>query len=144
MIPKRYISPLSKKEKRIQTLSILKSKRDYKKGIYKTRKQLKSYPNKKSSHIQNAKKMFHINSIVPSKELAKKTGCPISILEKIVQKGEGAYYSSGSRPNQTPQSWGYARLASTLTGGPAAKVDAHLLRGCKMGLRPHTTHNKAV
>ena len=43
----------------------------------------------------------------------------------------GAYYSSGSRPNQTPHSWGYARLYSALAGGPAAKVDYHILKdGC--------------
>ena len=130
MIPKRYISPLSKKEELIQTRAILKSRRDYKKGIYHTRKQMKSYPTKKSNHIQRAEKKFGITSMVPSKELAKKTGCPLYVLQKIVQKGEGAYYSSGSRPNQTPQSWGIARLASALTGGPAAKVDAHLLEDC--------------
>jgi len=143
MIPTRYISPLSRKEKRIQTYRILKSRRDYKKGIYKTRKQMKSYPNKKSGHVQRAQAKFGVTSMVPSEQLAKKTGCPLSVLKKIVQKGEGAYYSSGSRPNQTPQSWGLARLASALTGGPAARVDANLLEGCvparryKRGGAPH-------
>lgn len=131
MIPSRYTSPLSIKEKRIQTQSILKSRRDYKKGIFKTRKNRKSYKNKKSGHIERAKVKFGVTSIIPSEELAKKTGCPLSVLKKIVQKGEGAYYSSGSRPNQTPQSWGLARLASSLTGGPASKVDAQLLKYCK-------------
>ena len=51
--------------------------------------------------------------------------------EQIVRKGEGAYYSSGSRPNQTAQSWGIARLASSLTGGKAAAVDYRILEsGC--------------
>jgi hypothetical protein len=131
MILLRYLSPLSKKDKIIQKKMILKSKRMYKKGIYKTRKMLKSYPNKVSSHVVRAKKKFEIDSMVPSPELAKKTGCPLSVLQKIVQKGEGAYYSSGSRPNQTPQSWGIARLSSALTGGPAAKVDASLVKQCK-------------
>ena len=55
----------------------------------------------------------------------------IEALNKIVKKGEGAYYSSGSRPNQTPQSWGYARLASSVTGGKAAIVDYDILEnGC--------------
>ena len=130
MIPKRYVSPLSKKDKIIQQKMILKSRRLYKKGIYKTRKSLASYPNKVSSHVVRAKQKFNIDSMAPSKELAKKTGCPLLILQKIVQKGEGAYYSSGSRPNQTPQSWGIARLSSALTGGPAAKVDASLVQQC--------------
>lgn len=131
MIP-RYLSPLSKPDKIIQKKMILKSRRLYKKGIYSTRKSLPSYPNKKSSHVENAKKKFGVDTMVPSAVLAKKTGCPLSVLQKIVQKGEGAYYSSGSRPNQTPQSWGLARLASALTGGPAAKVDANLVKWCKI------------
>jgi len=138
MIPTRYVSPLSKHDKIIQQKMILKSRRMYKKGIYQTRKALASYPHKESKHIVKAKKNFGVTSMVPSAELAKKTGCPLSVLQKIVQKGEGAYYSSGSRPNQTPQSWGLARLASALTNGKAAKVDAHLLRHCVGGtpLRP--------
>ena len=43
--------------------------------------------------------------------------------KQILNKGRGAYYSSGSRPNQTPDSWAYARLASVLMGGPARKTD---------------------
>jgi len=131
MIPTRYLSPLSKKDKIIQKKMILKSRRMYKKGVYTTRKTLKSYPNKVSNHVTRAKKKFGVDSMVPSPELAKKTGCPLSVLQKIVQKGEGAYYSSGSRPNQTPQSWGISRLSSALTGGPAAKVDASLVQQCK-------------
>ena len=135
MIPVRYISPLSKKDKIIQQKMILKSRRLYKKGIYQTRKALASYPHKESKHIVKAKKKFGVTSMVPSAELAKKTGCPLSVLQKIVQKGEGAYYSSGSRPNQTPQSWGLARLASALTNGKAAKVDANLVKQC-VGVPP--------
>jgi hypothetical protein len=63
--------------------------------------------------------------------MAKKTGCTLAALKHIVKKGEGAYYSSGSRPNQTPQSWGLARLASAVTGGNAAIADyAILQQGC--------------
>ena len=43
--------------------------------------------------------------------------------EMIIKKGKGAFYSSGSRPNQTPFSWGLARLASVILGGPSRKVD---------------------
>ena len=132
MIPTRYLSPLNKKDKIIQKKMILKSRRMYKKGIYQTRKTLKSYPNKVSNHVIRAKKKFGVNSMVPSSKLAKKTGCPLHVLQKIVQKGEGAYYSSGSRPNQTPQTWGIARLSSALTGGPAAKVDASLIQQCNL------------
>jgi hypothetical protein len=43
--------------------------------------------------------------------------------EKIILKGKGAYYSSGSRPNQTPFSWGYGRLASVIMNGPSRRLD---------------------
>jgi len=44
----------------------------------------------------------------------------------------GAYYSSGSRPNQTAKSWGLARLASSVTGGKSSLIDYNiLLNGCK-------------
>ena len=84
----------------------------------------------KSKHILNAHKIYNINTVAPSKELATKTGCPISALQQIVSKGEGAYYSSGSRPNQTPYSWGLARLASSITGGKSAAVDYDILNKC--------------
>jgi len=48
-------------------------------------------------------------------------------LKKIFRKGQGAYFSSGSRPNQTGHSWAYARLASSITGGKAAAVDYKIL-----------------
>ena len=48
------------------------------------------------------------------------------------EKGKGAYFSSGSRPNQTAQSWGLARLASSITAGKSAAVDFNILeKGCQ-------------
>ena len=90
-----------------------------------------SFHSKTSNHIENARKIYKMQNIIPSKELSNKTGCSLEALKKIVNKGEGAYYSSGSRPNQTAQSWGYARLASSITGGKAAAVDYDILEsGC--------------
>jgi DNA-binding Xre family transcriptional regulator len=72
-----------------------------------------------------------VDKIVPNKELSNATGCSIAALKQIIRKGEGAYFSSGSRPNQTAQSWGVARLASSITGGKAAAVDYSILeKGC--------------
>jgi len=132
-IPIRYLpKSLSFKDKQKQIRMLLTSKKMYsqQKGYY-TRKKLSSYKSKKSSHIRDAQKIYNIDKITPSKELSKKTGCSISALKKIVTKGEGAYYSSGSRPNQTPQSWGLARLASAITSGKAAAVDYDIIEtGC--------------
>ena len=68
----------------------------------------------------------------PTKEFAKATGCDISTLKAIIKKGKGAYYSSGSRPEQSEDSWAYARLASSSVGGPASVVDINEIeKGCK-------------
>jgi hypothetical protein len=89
--------------------------------------------------------MYGVNRVVPSKELAQKTGCTVHALKQIVRKGEGAYYSSGSRPNQTPQSWGLARLASALTSGKAAVVDYDILdRGCNHRKKAFRLAKKAI
>jgi len=132
-IPIRYLpKKLSKKDKQKQLKMLIKSKRLYKQKKYYTRKNLKSYDNKTSNHIVNARKIYNVEKITPNKELSRATGCSINALKQIVKKGEGAYYSSGSRPNQTPHSWGFARLASSITGGKAAAVDYDILEnGCK-------------
>jgi len=131
-VPIRYVPyNITKKDAKKQTNMLLRSRKLYKNREYFTRKKIPSYKSKPSNHIQNARKIYKIENIRPSKELSKKTGCSISALRKIVNKGEGAYYSSGSRPNQTPQSWGYARLASALTSGKAAAVDFSIIeKGC--------------
>ena len=70
------------------------------------------------------------------KELAKRTGCSKKCLKKIVKKGMGAYYSSGSRPNQNAHSWAYARLASTLMKSKAYRVDKHILDEAGVKIKP--------
>lgn len=143
--PTRYLPKvLTKKDKKSQFNMLLKSKKLYKKNKYYTRKQLPSYKHKKSSHILNARKIYNIQNIAPNKELALKTGCTLSALNQIVKKGEGAYYSSGSRPNQTPQSWGLARLASSLTSGKAAAVDYDIIKkGCSHNKKAFMLANKS-
>ena len=124
-------SILTKHDTTYEKKQLDKSRKLYKKHKYYTRKQVKSYPHKVSPHILRARKMYGIEHIVPSKELSHKTGCSINALKKIESKGEGAYYSSGSRPNQSAQSWGRARLASAITGGKSAAVDFKILdEGC--------------
>lgn len=127
-IPKRYIPEiLTKKDKIKQKNMINKSRKLYKKHIYYKRDKVASFPHKTSKHILKARKLYNINSLIPSKELSEKTGCSLIGLNKIVNKGKGAYYSSGSRPNQTAESWAYARLASSITGGNSSIVDFKIL-----------------
>ena len=143
--PIRYIPKnISRKDKQKQLGMLLKSKKLYKNNKYYTRKNIASYKNKKSNHISNARKIYGIEKIVPGKELSQKTGCNISTLKQIVKKGEGAYYSSGSRPNQTPQSWGLARLASSITSGKAAAVDYSIIeKGCDHKKKAFILANKS-
>ena len=127
-VPKRYVpSFLTKKDKRKQSKELRRSRRAYKKGKYYTRKKVKSFKSKVSPHIIKARKMYKIEKITPSRKLASKTKCKLKGLKKMFQKGQGAYFSSGSRPNQTGHSWGYARLASAITGGKASAVDYKIL-----------------
>uniref|UniRef100_A0A6C0JGJ5 DUF5824 domain-containing protein n=1 Tax=viral metagenome TaxID=1070528 RepID=A0A6C0JGJ5_9ZZZZ len=131
-IPKKYVPPsLSRKDTKKQKRNIIKSRKLYQKGIYFQRPKVKSFHSKPSGHVYNAEKMYGVSRILPNNELARKTKCSKAALEKIVNKGRGAYYSSGSRPNQTAESWGRGRLASVITGGPASVIDYGILyNGC--------------
>jgi hypothetical protein len=128
-VPRRYIPKhLTRKDKKIQSMELKKSRKLHKKGKFYNRKKIKSFIPKVSHHIIKAKKMYKIDKITPSKKLAKSTKCKLKGLKKIFQKGKGAYFSSGSRPNQTGHSWGYARLASAITGGKASISDFKILQ----------------
>lgn len=133
-VPLRYLpAKLTRKDKKKQAQMLLKSRKLYKSHKYFTRKKVASFKSKPSPHIADAIRIYKLKqgNVKPSQELVKATGCTLGALNKIVQKGEGAYFSSGSRPNQSAQSWGLARLASSVTGGKAAAVDYKIIsEGC--------------
>ena len=124
-IPKKYTARLNRKDKKKQLRSIRKAKRSYKKGKYIDRPKLKSYKSKKSSWVTKFEKKYG-KDIKSYKQIEKVTGIPKKALMEVVRKGKGAYYSSGSRPNQTSESWGRARMYSYIMGGPTRKVDNHI------------------
>lgn len=135
-IPIKYAPKRLTQKDRIKQLSALKrSRRLYKQGVYYKRPKITSFKARKSNHLEHARKLYGVKDMSITPSLARKTQCSIKTLKKIVNKGEGAYFSSGSRPSQTSQSWGYARLASALTGGKSSIVDYHLL---KEGCRPNS------
>lgn len=145
--PMRYLPrQLSRSDTKKQAAAINRSKNLYsKKKIYYTRPSVKSFHSKPSNHVSNAKHIYDVKTIFPNKELSRRTGCSVTGLKQIVRKGEGAYYSSGSRPNQTAQSWGLARLASALTAGKSAAVDFAILdKECNHGKRAYKLATKAV
>ena len=110
---KKYVpDSLSSSDKTKQIKSI-KAKTD--------RPILKSAKTKRSSHVVNFENKYgyKINELTKIyKNIISKTG-----VDKILKKAEGAYYSSGSRPNVSARQWAYARLASVIMGGGARAVD---------------------
>jgi len=124
MVPKRYSSGLSKKDKQKQLKSIKKAKRSYKRGKYVSRPKLKSFKSKKSSWTQKFHKLYPDAKTL--KQISDATRIPKGALSAVKKKGMGAYYSSGSRPNQTAESWGLARMYSYILGGPTRRVDKHI------------------
>tara|TARA_R110000772_G_scaffold190211_2_gene301042 strand:- start:457 stop:726 length:270 start_codon:yes stop_codon:yes gene_type:complete len=87
--------------------------------------------------VQSYKQKFNIkykqdkNKSNSIQEIAKLSGYKLSGLKKIVEKGEGAFFSNPKsvRPNiQNATAWGMARLYSSVMGGKAAKIDKDLLK----------------
>lgn len=129
-VPKRYYTSknMTQKDTKKQKKQLRKSRKLYKKGKYHARPKVKSYKSRKSNHLNRLRKMYGVEKIGATNELAKKTQCSKEGLEQILSKGRGAYFSSGSRPNQTAESWAVARLASAVTGGNSSAYDYHVLK----------------
>lgn len=79
-------------------------------------------PYKRSSYVVKFEKKYGFKITDPRvKNIISQTG-----INKILDKGRGAYFSGGSRPNTTPTQWARARLASVIMNGPARKVDKEI------------------
>lgn len=129
-IPKKYTSKLSRSDKQKQKKALIRSRNAYKKGKYYTRPKMKSYKNKKSNWTTKFKNLYPNTKTL--KQIEQKTGIPKKALMAVKKKGMGAYYSSGSRPNQTAESWGLARMYAYILGSPTRKVDYHITKKYKV------------
>jgi hypothetical protein len=107
-VPKS-LSPADKKKQ----IKSIKDKTD--------RPKLKSFKSKRSQYVIQFENKY--NTKITDKQFIYKNIISKVGVDKILSKGRGAYYSSGSRPNQTSISWSNARLASVIMNGPARKVD---------------------
>ena len=125
-IPKKYTRGLSKRDSAKQTKALRKARKSYKRGKYVDRPKLKSYKKKESGWTAKFHKRYPNAKTVP--QIARATGIPAKALNAVKRKGMGAYYSSGSRPNQTAQSWGKARMYSYILGGPTRKIDNEITK----------------
>ncbi len=111
MVPETYVKGLKGDDKKKQIKSIFLGK-DRPKTDFKS---------KRSSWVEKFEKKY--GTKISDKEYIHKNIITRTGQDKIINKGKGAFYSSGSKPNQTPTSWGLARLASVILGGPSRKID---------------------
>lgn len=125
-VAEQYLRGLSEADRRRQRAYIERSRRQARRGIYEDRPKLKSYTSKPSVHTTDFARRYGF-SVQNVRRIERELGVPVSTQKEVLRKGRGAYFSSGSRPDQTKNSWAYARLASTLLGRKACRVDAHLL-----------------
>ena len=80
-VPIKYVpKTLTNADKKRQVNALRKSKRMYKKGVYFTRKRVKSFKSRPSNHISNARRIYRVERITPNKELSLKTGCSIMVV----------------------------------------------------------------
>ncbi len=126
-VPKSYVGNLKGAEKKKQVKSIIEGKKRPK----------TSAPQRKSTYTTRfdkkyGKKLDEMKGGRSKRNIAKITGIPYKALDEVMKRGEGAYKSSGSRPNQTPQSWGRARMYSYILGGGARKADADITKKYKV------------
>ena len=122
-VPKTYVEGLKGADRRKQIKSIFE-------GTF--RPKTKVEPKKSSWTVKFNKKygkeLDKMKGGRTKRNIAKVTGIPFKAIDEVFKKGEGAYYSAGSRPNQTPQSWAYARVYSYILGGNARKIDKDITK----------------
>ena len=120
-VPQRYVpKSLTDKDRKAQEKSILKGTDRPKVDSFKSKRSgwAKKFEDKYGYKVTETAKI--------NKSLLKEKG-----QKEIIAKGAAAYYTSGSRPNQTPFSWGLGRLASVLMGGPSRKIDEKIWKKYK-------------
>ena len=118
-LPKRYLSNLKGTDLKKQIKSIFEGKN---RPAIKSRKARKSTWTAKfdRAYGDDIAKLKGGKSL---KNIAKVTGISEKALKEVYDKGNAAYYTGGSRPNQTPASWAYARIYSYVMGGNTRKID---------------------
>jgi hypothetical protein len=129
-IPERYLEGFHGEELLLRQIELVSKRRKPREERFKTLEsdiiaRKKGIP-KKGSCTEKWNNMHP--SAKTNSQKSKITGIPKDILDKVENKGRGAFYSSGSRPGQTSQSWGVARVncfilnKKTVTNGPDKKL----------------------
>tara|TARA_R110002073_G_scaffold30442_2_gene94895 strand:- start:153 stop:569 length:417 start_codon:yes stop_codon:yes gene_type:complete len=111
-VPVRYLpKTLSKTERKKQVQSILEGK---------DRPNMKKKTRRSGWAIKFEKK-YKTN--IMDDEFIEKNIISKEGKEQILDKGRGAYYSSGSRPFVSAEQWARGRLASVIMGGKSRRID---------------------
>ena len=99
-IPGRYVpNTLTRKDQQKQLRMLKNSRNLYTKGKYLTRKKVKSFVSLPSLHVRRAQRIYGV-PIRPTRALVKASGCPLSVLQGIVKKGEsGQSVNESSSPS---------------------------------------------
>jgi len=116
-VPESYLKDLKGADRKKQIKSFFEGKE---------RPETKA-KSKKSKHTarfdkEYGEKLDTMKGKRSKKNIAEITGIPLKAVNAVYKKGEGAYYSSGSRPNQSPQSWARGRLYAYIMGGKKVRV----------------------
>ena len=123
-IPSNYLKGLNKSDREKQIKSIFEGK---------LRPKTKA-EEKKSKFVINFEKKYKrkiTDEDFIHKNIITRTG-----QKKIIAKGAAAYYSSGSRPNQTAQSWAYGRLYGYIMADKdVRKADADITKKYKVDFK---------
>ena len=112
-VPKRYLPDSLKGKERTAQIKSIFEKKDRPKTSVKSRKSTYTikFDKKYGDDIDKLK------GGKTKKNIAKVSGIPFKAIDEVFKKGEGAYYSSGSRPNQSASSWAYGRTYAYIMGG---------------------------
>ena len=121
-VPETYIKGLKGAERQAQIKSIFEGKPRPKTSVKSKTSSWTTKFNKKYGE-----QLDKLGRRTP-KNISKVTGIPEGAIKEVLKKGKGAFYSSGSRPNQSANSWSYARLYSYILGGGARKVDKEITK----------------
>ena len=134
-IPKRYLpDSLSKSERQKQIKSIFEGKERPKTKVKEKKSTWTTQFDKEYGDQLDAMKGKRSKS-----NIAKVTGIPLKAINEVYKKGEGAFYSSGSRPNQTASSWARGRIYAYIMGGEKVrKVDKDITDKYKVKFKHRT------
>ena len=135
-LPKKYLTGFNKDDKDKRAKEIKKRSDAAKKGKYieidSDKEARKKNKGKESQYTKSYKKKYGEENSGSIDKISKATGISKSILNQVLKRGKGAFFSSGSRPGQTAHSWGMARVYSFVMGGKTQKTaDADLWKKAK-------------